>query len=239
MRGSRPMPLMLRRCSGEAFATFTLTPGDLSRFCLGLDADGELAVEASGNSAWFRDQVVSCVGRVVVVNPRQFKVIRSSVKKTARNDARALALFVSKDLLPETRAKTQGQSELGSLVHTRDLLVKQRTRLPNKIDAIPNRHGIKLKNEGLASRKRLTALGGNRLVRSTLVQCTLVAVRYSPYLKTFYNRINDRRGAGKALIATARKLLTIIYDTFKNGWVSSDFTTSSRSAPALAAGQSS
>jgi transposase len=325
---------------GEAFATFTLTPDDLSRFCLGLDADDELAVEATGNSAWFRDQVMSCVGRVVVVNPRQFKVIRSSVKKTDRNDARALALFLSKDMLPETRAKTQGQSELGSLVHTRDLLVKQRTRLLNKIHAIHNRHGIKLKKEGLASRKQLMALGGepfsaleqveleivrdqalsltmavakidleiedaaraidgfagltsikgigprsaavflatlgniadfanadklaayvgivprvsqsnetdnrgritkrgNRLLRSTLVQCTLVAVRYSPYLKSFYNRIKDRRGAGKAIIATARKLLTIIYDTLKNGWVFSDFATFSRSAPALAAGQSS
>jgi hypothetical protein len=88
------------------------------------------------------------------------------------------------------------------------------------------------------NRGRITKRG-NRLLRSTLVQCTLVAVRYSPYLKSFYNRIKDRRGTGKAIIATARKLLTIIYDTLKNGWVFSDFTTFSRSAPALAAGQSS
>jgi len=331
-----------RRDAGgaEAFATFTLSPDDLSRFCLGLDADDELAVEATGNSAWFRDQVLPCVGRVVVVNPRQFKVIRASVKKTDRNDARALALFLAKDMLPETRARTRCESELASLVHTRDLLVKQRTRLLNKIHALHNRHGIKLKKEGLASKKQLMALGGepfsaleqveleivrdqalsltvaivkidaeietaargldgfeglvsikgigarsaavflanlgnmddfanadklaayvgivpkvsqsnetdnrgritkrgNRLVRSTLVQCTLVAVRYSPYLKSFYNRIKDRRGAGKAIIATARKLLAIIYDTLKNGWVFNDFTTFSRTAPALAAGQSS
>jgi transposase len=88
------------------------------------------------------------------------------------------------------------------------------------------------------NRGRITKRG-NRLLRSTLVQCTLVAVRYSPYLKSFYNRIKDRRGTGKAIIATARKLLTIIYDTLKNGSVFSDFATFSRSAPALAAGQSS
>jgi hypothetical protein len=52
---------------GEAFARFTLTPDDLSRFCLGLDADDELAVEATGNSAWFRDQVVSCVGGLSLI----------------------------------------------------------------------------------------------------------------------------------------------------------------------------
>jgi transposase len=248
------------------------------------------------------------------------------VKKTDRNDARALALFLSKDMLPETRLKTKPEGELASLVHTRDLLVKQRTRLLNKIHALHNRHGIKLKKEGLASKKRLLALGGdpfsaieqveleivrdqalsltaalsrideeieaaastmdgfegltsikgvgarsaavflsglgnmadfetpdklaayvgivprvsqsnetdnrgritkagNRLVRTTLVQCTLIAVRYSPYLRDYYQRLKQRRGSGKAIIATARKLLTIIYNTLKNGWVFNDFTT--------------
>ncbi|NJM36325.1 MAG: IS110 family transposase [Rhodomicrobium sp.] len=144
----------------ESFETLTLSRVDMARFCLSLDADDELAVEATGNSAWFRDEVLPCVGRVVVVNPRAFKVIRTSVKKTDRNDARALALFLAKDMLPETRAKTRVESELASLVHTRDLLVKQRTRLLNKIHALYNRHGIKLKKEGLTSRKQLMALGG-------------------------------------------------------------------------------
>ena len=80
---------------------------------------------------------------------------------------------------------------------------------------------------------------GNKLARTTLVQCSLVATRYSPYLKNFHERIRQRRGTGKAIIATARKLLSIIYDTLKNGWVFSDFTTFSRSEPTLAAGQSS
>jgi transposase len=142
----------------ESFETFTLSPADLDRFCLTLDADDEIAFEATGNSAWFRDQVLPCAGRVVVVNPSQFKVIRQSVKKTDRNDARALALFLAKDMLPETRAKTQAASELGSLTQTRDLLVKQRTRLLNKIHALHNRHGIRLKRETLASRKRLLGL---------------------------------------------------------------------------------
>jgi transposase len=324
----------------ETFATWPLTEAELERFCLSLDADDELAVEATGNSAWFRDEVLPCVGRVVVVNPRQFQIIRKSVKKTDKNDARALALFLSKDMLPETRLKTKPEGELASLVHTRDLLVKQRTRLLNKIHALYNRHGIKLKKEGLASNKQLMVLGGapfsaleqveleivrdqalsltmaltkidaeieraastmdgfegltsikgvgarsaavflsglgdmsdfatpdklaayvgivprvsqsnetdnrgritkagNRLVRTTLVQCTLIAIRYSPYLKTFYTQIKDRRGAGKAIIATARKLLTIIYNTLKNHWVFDDFTTFSIRENPFPAGQTS
>jgi len=65
--------------------------------------------------------------------------------------------------------------------------------------------------------------GGSKLGRTTLVQCTLIALRYSPYLKQFYERIKARRGAGKAIIATARKFLGIIYQTLKNKWVFADF----------------
>lgn len=322
----------------ESFETLTLSKIDMDCFCLGLDADDELAIEATGNSAWFRDQVLSCVGRVVVVNPSQFKVIRKSVKKTDRNDAAALALFLAKDMLPETRAKTRGESELASLTQTRDLLVKQRTRLLNKIHALHVRKGLKLKKESLGSKRGLAAIDltlfspcerveievlreqalsltaslsrldreietiassfdgyesltsikgvgprsaavllssigniddfesadklaayfvprvsqsnetdhrgritkrGNRLARTTLVQCSLIAMRYSPYLKGFHQRIRQRRGSGKAIIATARKLLTIIYDTLKNGWVFTDFSQFLRREEIIPAGQSS
>ncbi len=64
------------------------------------------------------------------------------------------------------------------------------------------------------NRGRITKRG-NKLMRTTLVQCTLITIRYSGYLNSFYRRIKERRGAGKAIIATARKLLKIIYDTLK------------------------
>ena len=324
----------------ERFKTFQLCAADLKRFCLSLDADDEIAVEATGNSAYFHGEVVSCVGRVVVVNPGQFQVIRKSVNKTDKNDARALAFFLSKDMLPATRLKSKAHGELASITHTRDLLVKQRTRLLNKINALFNRHGIKIKKEAFTSKRALdrldmgpfsdlerieigvvrdqalsltasikdldrhiesyagtvkgyeglvsikgvgprsaaiflSAIGdvsdfetedklaayfgivprvsqsndtdhrgritkrGNKLVRTTLVQCTLVAIRYSGYLNSYYRRIKDRRGAGKAIIATARKLLKIIFDTLRNGWVFEDFTTFTLAENQIPAGQSS
>ncbi len=64
---------------------------------------------------------------------------------------------------------------------------------------------------------------GSRMGRTTLVQCTLVAIRYSPYLRKFYQAVKERRGAGKAIIAAARKFLGIIYNTLKNDWVFEDF----------------
>jgi hypothetical protein len=41
------------------------------------------------------------------------------VKKTDPNDARNLALYVEKDLLPEVRMKDKTQAQLASLTRTR------------------------------------------------------------------------------------------------------------------------
>ena len=64
---------------------------------------------------------------------------------------------------------------------------------------------------------------GTKLGRTTLVQCELIAVRYSPYLAKFYHKVAARRGTGKAIIALARKFLDVIYHTLKNNWVFENF----------------
>jgi len=64
---------------------------------------------------------------------------------------------------------------------------------------------------------------GNKIARTALVQCTLIAIRYNQYLRSFYFKLKAKKGSGKAIIATSRKLLTIIYRTLKNNWVFEDF----------------
>lgn len=65
---------------------------------------------------------------------------------------------------------------------------------------------------------------GNNLARATLARRTLISIRYSGYLNGFYRRIKERRGAGKAIGATAGKPLKITFETLKNKWVFEDFT---------------
>jgi transposase len=60
---------------------------------------------------------------------------------------------------------------------------------------------------------------GSKLGRTALVQCALIAKRYSPYLASYYEQIRSRRGTGRAIIALARKFLGIIYRTLKNNWI--------------------
>jgi transposase len=297
---------------------------DLPRFIKKLRPDDEIAVEVTGNTRLFRDAVAPHVARVVAVDPNQFKVISHSVKKTDPNDARNLALYLEKDLLPEVRMKDKTQAQLASLTQTRDTLVKLRTSLKNKVNNILSAHGINLQKEALSSEKQLreilamkfdamvsieleviideirslnqrvaklektiteegskleghknltsikgigplsgsillSVIGdiddfedegklaayfgivprisnsnetersgritkrGSKLGRTALVQCALIAQRYSPYLKRYYEKIKARRGTGKAIIALARKLLGIIYRTLKNNWVFADF----------------
>src|SRR3974377_717430 len=135
-----------------------LTPGkleDLPRFVKKLRPADEIAVEVTGNTRLFYEAVAPSVARVVAVDPNQFKVISHSVKKTDPNDARNLALYLEKDLLPEVRMKGKTQAQLASLTQTRDTLVKLRTSLKNKINNILSAHGVNLEREALSRAKQL------------------------------------------------------------------------------------
>ena len=310
----------------ENIQTFPLQGDGLDRFIAILDKNDEVAVEATGNSAHFCKMVSPHVQRVVVIAPWQFEIIRRSVKKTDKYDARAIAFFLSKDMLPEARIKDEETTQLSSLIAMRDQLVKQRVSLLGKVHGMFVRHGLKIKREAITTKsgferhitshqwsvleqveidviasqlqsicdnvKRLekeiiafaktrpgydniisikgigplsaavmlTHIGnitdfkdpgklaayfgitprvrqsnaqgyngritkqGNKIARTTLVQCALIAKRFSPYFHEFYERIKTRRGTGKAIIATARKLLNTIYHTLKNKWIFDDFT---------------
>jgi transposase len=127
----------------------------LEEFVAELRPSDEVAVEVTGNTRMFHDAVAPRVRRVVAVNPNQFRLITHSVKKTDPNDARNLALYLAKDLLPEVRMKDKTRAQIASLTQTRDTLVKQRTALKNKINNIFSAHGVNLGKESLASEKGL------------------------------------------------------------------------------------
>ncbi len=109
---------------------------EVEKFVNTLELSDEIAVEATSNTRWFREQVQDKARRVVVVNPRQFEVVKNSVKKTDKNDALNLARFLRADLLPEARAKGEAAERVQSLVNTRTKLVRLKTSLINKIHAL-------------------------------------------------------------------------------------------------------
>jgi len=63
---------------------------------------------------------------------------------------------------------------------------------------------------------------GSRMVRATLVQCTLSAINHNQILKQFYFKLKERKGSGKAIIAAARKMLELIHYTLSNNIIWED-----------------
>lgn len=297
---------------------------EMEKFVADLQKTDEIAVEATCNTRWFYEQVKESVARVVLVNPRQFEVVKNSCKKTDKHDAINLARFLKADLLPEVRAKKEEAEKVQSLVNTRTKLVRLKTSLLNKIHAMFVSNGRKLKRASLSSEKGLekvlledwseierleleiiieqirslkaslkklekaiaeqseklkgfenlktiagigslsagillSVIGeikdfatadklasyfgivprvsnsnetvnhgritkrGSKTGRTTLVQCSLSAIKKNEYLKKYYEQVKARRGHGKAKIALARKYLGIIYNTLINEWVFADF----------------
>lgn len=52
---------------------------------------------------------------------------------------------------------------------------------------------------------------GSPWLRWILVQCALTAIKYDDHLRTFYDRIKNRKGHATAIVATAKELLVIIW----------------------------
>ena len=57
---------------------------------------------------------------------------------------------------------------------------------------------------------------GSKWLRWSLVEAAMVHVRYDSPVTRFYHRVAERRGKKPALIASARKLVTVCYSVLVN-----------------------
>ncbi|MBU4201280.1 MAG: transposase, partial [Kiritimatiellae bacterium] len=93
----------------------------LKAFAKAVTANDAVAVEATGNVRLFCEALKGRGCRIVVVNPHQFQVISRSVKKTDEHDAKVLAEFLAKDMLPEVRMKDEAHARVASLASEKGL----------------------------------------------------------------------------------------------------------------------
>lgn len=95
-----------------------------------------LAIESTGNARFFRDTMQDYGFNVSVVNTLRFKVVNLSTNKTDKNDAKTLAEFLAKEMLPESHlcsAKTEG---LRRILKSRSLMVQDQIALKNQAHAV-------------------------------------------------------------------------------------------------------
>jgi transposase len=83
----------------------------------------------------------------------KFKVVTESVKKTDKRDARTLAEFLEKGLLPESVLCSQESEDIRRIIKSRSILVKALVSLKNQVHALLLGYGIESKRGQLQSKK--------------------------------------------------------------------------------------
>ena len=157
----------------QRLETYPLTRDGLARFTRQLNAQDEVAVEATQNVHYFYDQVKARVSRVAVVDTYRFGVVAKSKKKTDKADAAALARFLKLGWLPEVPVPSEQVRTLRQLLKARETLVSMRTKLKNMAHAAFSRNGIALTRAAFASRSSRARL----LSRDDLPAADLLVLR--------------------------------------------------------------
>lgn len=129
---------------------------NIDKFLKQINPTDKVAFEATGNSLYLQKmlQTVLTLENIYVVNTLQFKLISKSVKKTDKNDARLLAEYLSKEMLPEARLRSEIDNQILNLIETRDMLVTSNTAFKNQIHNIFLKLGIKLKCSEVSGKKK-------------------------------------------------------------------------------------
>lgn len=114
----------------------------LTAFARSLTDDDHVVIEATGNAAAVAEVLRPHVGRVVIANPQQVRLIAHAKIKTDRIDASVLARLYASGFLPEVWIPDESTQALRRQVTRRNQLVRQRTRLKNMVQSILHAHLI-------------------------------------------------------------------------------------------------
>jgi transposase len=114
----------------------------LEAFAAGLKKDDTIVVEATGNAAAVAEVLAPHVGRIVIANPKQVRIIAHAKIKTDKIDAAVLAQLYASGFLPEVWIPDNVTQALRRQVTRRNQIVRQRTRLKNIVQSILHAHLI-------------------------------------------------------------------------------------------------
>jgi len=142
--------------SYEKFSTDNAGIKQFKLFVKTIKSEGyhvKIAVESTGNTRYFKNELEKLGLRVIVVNTLRFKIVNESVNKTDKRDAKTIAEFLQKDMLPEVCLSSEKSEQLKRLLNTRKILVDSRVKLKNQLHGIFLSMGIKTRSGQLNSKK--------------------------------------------------------------------------------------
>jgi transposase len=119
-----------------------MTREHLEAFARTLTHDDHVVIEATGNASAVSEVLAPHVGRVVIANPRQVRLIAEARIKTDTIDATVLARLYASGFLPEVWVPDQRTLALRRQVTRRNQIVRQRARLKTTVQSILHAHLI-------------------------------------------------------------------------------------------------
>jgi transposase len=117
-----------------------MTRDHLAAFAQTLTHDDHVIVEATGNASAAVEVIRPYVGRVVIANPRQVRLIAEARIKTDVIDASVLARLYASGFLPEVWIPDEHTLGLRRQVTRRNQIVRQRARLKTIAQSILHTH---------------------------------------------------------------------------------------------------
>jgi transposase len=113
-----------------------MTRDHLEAFARKLGRDDHVVIEATGNATAVAEVIQPHVGRVVIANPRQVRLIAEARIKTDVIDATVLARLYASGFLPEVWVPDQATLARRRQATRRNQIVRQRARLKTIIQSI-------------------------------------------------------------------------------------------------------
>lgn len=133
----------------------------VSAFAESLDRHHRLVVEPVENSYWFLEQVAGYAGSVHIANTCRVRLIAESRLKSDRIDAHTLADLLRVGYLPEVYLPCPEMQAVRRLISSRVSLVRDRTRLKNRISGLVAREGYRVRASdpfGRSGRRELASM---------------------------------------------------------------------------------
>jgi transposase len=132
--------VMLENGTARRLGRVGMTRDRLAAFAKTLTHDDHVVVEATGNASAVAEVIRPYVGRVVIANPRQVRLIAEARIKTDVIDATVLARLYASGFLPEVWIPDEATLSLRRQVTRRTQIVRQRARLKTIVQSILHAH---------------------------------------------------------------------------------------------------
>jgi transposase len=178
------------------------------------------AMEATLFTGWVYDHLKPLAKELKVAHPLMLRAIAASKKKNDQVDARKIADLLRCDLLPECYMAPSAIRELRRVLRYRNLIVRQATRMKNRISGLLMETGTSYNKERLHGKAYFQELLGSlretpqsvvellKLSRKQLEFFTSIQKRLlkglnqHPQLKERVERLQSIRGVGEIVALT-------------------------------------